>query len=267
MILIKTDEEISKIQNAALLVSKTLAEIANILKPGVSTLFLDKFAETYVKDNKAEMAFKNYRGYPFNICASVNDVVVHGFPSNKPLKEGDIISIDIGIILDNYFGDHAYTFIIGDVPKPVLDLVSNTKKSLYKGIEKAIALNRVGDISYAVQFNTEVLYKYGVVRDLVGHGVGKALHEEPNIPNFGKMGKGAVLANNMVLAIEPMINLGKKDVYTSSDKWTVKTKDGSMSAHFEHNVCVQKDKARILSDFSIIESAEKLNTNLNSNYY
>ena len=267
MIPIKTNDEVLQIQQAALLVSKTLAEVAKILKEGITTLYIDKLCETFVKDHGASLAFKNYRGFPFNICASINDVVVHGMPNNKPLKAGDIVSIDVGVILNNFVGDHAYTFILGEVSNDKLNLISNTKKALYKGIEKAIALNRVGDISYAIQYNTETLYKYGVVRELIGHGVGKELHEEPGIPNYGKMGKGPFLAENMVLAIEPMINLGKKEVYTCSDKWTVKTKDGLISAHFEHNVCVKKDTPIILSDFSLIEVEEKKNAHLNSSYY
>ena len=267
MIYIKTDEEVQLMQQAALLVSNTLTEVAKILKPGMSTLDIDQFCMQYVKDNKGTLSFFNYHGYPHNICASVNDVVVHGFPNKTALKEGDIVSIDLGVILDKWHGDHAYTFILGDVAPEVLQLVKVTKESLYKGIEKAIVNNRVGDISYAIQEHTEKANGYGVVRELVGHGLGKSLHEDPQVPNYGKRGTGLKMKENLVLAIEPMINLGTHKVFTDEDGWTVKTQDGKVSVHFEHDVCVKKDTAFILSDFSIIEAAEKLNINLNSSYY
>jgi len=183
-----------------------------------------------------------------------------------PLKEGDIVSVDMGVILNGWHGDHAYTFILGEVSDDIKRLVRVTKDSLYKGIEKATVNNRVGDIAFAIQEYTERKNGYGVVRELVGHGLGRNLHEDPQVPNFGKRGTGAKLKENLVLAIEPMINMGTKDVYTDDDGWTVKTRDGKPSVHFEHDVCVKKDKALILSDYSIIEAAEKANPNLNTNY-
>jgi methionyl aminopeptidase len=197
----------------------------------------------------------------------VNDVVVHGFPNKTPLKEGDIVSIDLGVVLNGWHGDHAYTFIIGDVTPDILQLVKVTKESLYKGIEKAIVNNRVGDISFAIQEHTEKLHGYGVVRELVGHGLGKSLHEDPQVPNYGKRGTGLKMKENLVLAIEPMINMGTHKVFTEEDGWTVKTQDGKMSVHFEHDICVKDKEALILSDFSMIEAAEKKNSNLNSSYY
>jgi methionyl aminopeptidase len=254
-------------QEAALLVSKTLTQVATILKPGMSTLDVDQFCMQFVKDHNAILSFYNYHGYPHNICASVNDVVVHGFPNITPLKEGDIVSIDLGVVLNGWHGDHAYTFILGDVAPDILQLVKVTKESLYKGIEKAIVNNRVGDISFAIQEHTEKLHGYGVVRELVGHGLGKSLHEDPQVPNYGKRGTGLKMKENLVLAIEPMINMGTHKVFTEEDGWTVKTQDGKMSVHFEHDICVKDKEALILSDFSMIEAAEKMNSNLNSSYY
>jgi methionyl aminopeptidase len=243
MVHIKTEDQVKLMQEAALLVSKTLTQVATILKPGMSTLDVDQFCMQFVKDHNATLSFYNYHGYPHNICASVNDVVVHGFPNKTPLKEGDIVSIDLGVVL------------------------KVTKESLYKGIEKAIVNNRVGDISFAIQEHTEKLHGYGVVRELVGHGLGKSLHEDPQVPNYGKRGTGLKMKENLVLAIEPMINMGTHKVFTEEDGWTVKTQDGKMSVHFEHDVCVKDKEALILSDFSIIEAAEKKNSNLNSSYY
>jgi methionyl aminopeptidase len=267
MIFHKTEAEIAMMKEAAMLVSKTLTEVAAMLKPGVTTLDIDKLCFDFVKDHKAIPSFYDYRGYPFHICASVNDVVVHGFPNNEPLKDGDIVSIDMGVILNGWHGDHAYTFIMGEVAPEVLQLVKVTKESLYKGIEKAIVGNRVGDIAFAIQDHTERKHGYGVVRELVGHGLGRSLHEDPQVPNFGKRGTGPKLKENIVLAIEPMINLGVKEVYTEDDGWTVRTRDGKPSVHFEHDVCIKKNKALVLSDYSIIEAAEKANPNLNTSYY
>lgn len=254
-------------KEAAFLVSKTLTEVATVLKPGMSTLDIDKLCFEFIKDHKAIPSFYNYRGYPHNICASVNDVVVHGFPNDTSLKEGDIVSIDIGVILNGWHGDHAYTFILGNVSEEVLKLVKVTKESLYKGIEKAIVGNRIGDIAHAIQEHTEKKCGYGVVRELVGHGLGKSLHEDPQVPNYGKRGTGPKLKENLVLAIEPMINLGVKEVITDDDGWTIRTRDGKPSVHFEHDVCIKRNKALILSDFSIIEKAEKANSNLNTSYF
>jgi methionyl aminopeptidase len=267
MIFYKTETEVGLMKESAMLVSKTLTEVAKVLKPGMTTLDIDRLCANFVRDHKAIPSFLNYRGYPHNICASVNDVVVHGFPDNKPLKDGDIVTIDMGVILNGWHGDHAYSFVLGEASEAVLQLVRVTKESLYKGIEKAIINNRVGDISYAIQEHTERKYGYGVVRELVGHGLGRSLHEDPQVPNYGKRGSGPKLKENIVIAIEPMINMGTKDVFTEEDGWTVRTRDGKPSVHFEHDVCVKRGKALILSDYSIIEAAEKANANLNTSYY
>lgn len=253
-------------RESALLVSKTLSEVAKILKPGITTISIDNFIAEFIRDHQAVPSFLNYHGYPFNSCISVNDVVVHGFPGKYELKEGDIISVDIGIYKNGFHGDHAYTFMIGKPADEVIKLVKITKESLYKGIEKAVVGNRLGDISFAIQEYTEKKNGYGVVRELVGHGLGKSMHEDPQVPNYGKRGSGPVLKEGLVIAIEPMINLGKKDVYTDDDGWTVRTKDGKPSVHFEHDVCVKKGKADVLSDYTPIEAAEKANSNLFSDY-
>lgn len=262
MLIFKTDEQVEMMRQSAMLVSKTLAEMTAMLKPGITTLSIDKAIGEFIRDHQSIPSFLNYNGYPFNSCISVNDVVVHGFPGKYELREGDIISIDIGVILNGWHGDHAYTFAIGDPGVAVMQLIRVTKESLYKGIEKAVAGNRVGDIAFAIQEHTEKKYGYGVVRELVGHGLGKDLHEDPQVPNYGRRGSGAKLKEGLVLAIEPMINLGRRDIYTEDDGWTVRTKDGKPSVHFEHDVCVRKNKADILSDYSIIEKAERANTNL-----
>ncbi len=262
MMICKTEEEVERMRQSALLVSKTLSEVARSLKPGMTTLFIDKMIGSFIRDHHAIPSFLHYKGYPFNSCISVNDVVVHGFPGKNELKAGDIVSIDIGIILNSWHGDHAYTFAIGDPGDAVKQLIRVTKESLYRGIEKAIVGNRIGDIAFAIQEHTERKYGYGVVRELVGHGLGKNLHEDPQVPNYGKRGSGPRLKEGLVLAIEPMINLGTRHVYTEDDGWTVRTKDGKPSVHFEHDVCVRKVKADILSDYSIIEAAEKNNPEL-----
>ncbi len=262
MIFLKNKEEIEEMRKSALLVSATLTELAKILKPGITTLSLDKMAAEFLADHKATPSFLNFHGYPFNTCMSVNDVVVHGFPNKIELKEGDIISIDIGAYLNGWHGDHAYTFAIGDPGEATMQLIEATKASLYKGIEKAVAGNRVGDIAFAIQDATERKYGYGVVRELVGHGLGRSMHEDPQVPNYGKRGSGTKLKAGMVLAIEPMINMGKKEVYTEEDGWTIRTKDGKPSVHFEHDVCVGTDKADILSNYAPIEEAEANNPNL-----
>ena len=262
MMIYKTNEQVELMRQSALLVSKTLSEIAKLLRPGITTLSVDQKISEIIRDHHAIPSFLNYRGYPYNSCISVNDVVVHGFPGKNELREGDIVSIDIGVILNSWHGDHAYTFAIGDPGDDVIKLMKVTKESLYKGIEKAIAGNRIGDIAFAIQEHTERKHGYGVVRELVGHGLGQSLHEDPQVPNYGKRGSGPKLKEGLVLAIEPMINLGKRDVYTEDDGWTVRTKDGKPSVHFEHDVCVRKRKAAILSDYSIIEKAEEANPEL-----
>jgi len=252
MMIYKTNEQVEKMRNSALLVSKTLTEVAKMLRPGITTIAIDIMIGEFIRDHGAIPSFLNYHGYPFNSCISVNDVVVHGFPGHHALKEGDIISVDTGVILDGWHGDHAYTFAIGDPGDAIMQLIRVTKESLYKGIEKAVAGNRVGDIAFAIQEHTEKKHGYGVVRELVGHGLGRSLHEDPQVPNYGKRGSGPKLNEGLVLAIEPMINLGKRDVYTEDDGWTVRTKDGKVSVHFEHDYCVWKCSEDILADYSII---------------
>jgi methionyl aminopeptidase len=266
VIFYKTKEEIELMRHSNLLVGKAIAEVAKVMKPGITTLYLNGVAEKFIRDNGGVPSFLNYRGFPFSACISVNDAIVHGFPNNKELKEGDVVSVDIGVFKNGFHGDSAYTFAVGKVSKEVLQLMKVTKESLYKGVEKAIMNNRIGDVAWAIQEHTERKYNYGVVRDLVGHGVGRELHEDPQVPNFGKRGNGTKLVSGMTIAIEPMINLGKKETYTDRDNWTVRTKDGKPSAHYEHSVCVQKDKADILSSFVDIEAAEKANANLSSDY-
>lgn len=258
MILIKTEEEIELIRESSLLVGKTLAEVARLIKPGTKTIELDQVAETFIRDNNAIPGFKGYNGFPFTLCVSVNEHVVHGFPSATTLKEGDIVSVDCGVLKNGYYGDSAYTFAVGQLDENVLLLVERTKKSLYLGIEKAIAGNRVGDIGNAIQSYVES-FGYSVVRDLVGHGLGKGLHEKPEVPNFGKRGTGPGLREGMVLAIEPMINMGTRQVIQESDGWTFRTVDRKPSAHFEHDVVVRKGKAELLSTFDYIE--EVINSN------
>lgn len=266
MIKLKTAEEIEIMRGSALLVSKTLAEVARMLKPGITTLSIDVRIAELIKDYGATPSFLNFHGYPFNSCISVNDVVVHGFPNKKELKEGDLVSVDVGVYKNGYHGDHAYTFFIGQPDEEIVQLIKITKESLYKGIEKAVAGNRIGDISNAIQEHTEKKHGYGVVRELVGHGLGKSMHEDPQVPNYGRKGNGPVMKEGLVLAIEPMINLGTKDVYTDKDGWTVRTKDGKPSVHFEHDVCIKKGVADVLSDYAEIEAAEKNNPNLFSDY-
>lgn len=267
MIYYKTQAEIELIRHSALLVGKAIAEVARHIKPGITTLELDKIAEQVITDNGGVPSFKNYKGYPFTACISVNDAVVHGFPNDQPLKEGDIISFDVGVYKNGFHGDSAYTFAIGDVAEEVLTLMRITKESLYKGIEKATAGNRIGDVAYAIQEHTEKKHGYGVVRELVGHGLGRSLHEDPPVPNYGKRGSGPKMMEGMVIAIEPMINMGVKEVYYEDDGWTVRTKDHKPSAHYEHTVCVKRGKADILSSFEEIERAEQANPHLNASYY
>lgn len=268
MIYYKTKEEIELMRISSLLVSKTLAEVAKIIKPGMTTLQLNDYAEKFILDNGATPSFKGYGQppFPFACCISVNDAVVHGFPTDKELVDGDIVSVDVGVFKNGFHGDSAYTFAIGDISKEIKQLLAVTKASLYLGVEKAVHGNRIGDISFAVQDYTEKKHGYGVVRDLVGHGLGKHLHEDPQVPNYGKRGSGAKLVEGMVIAIEPMINMGTKDVHHDKDGWTIRTNDGKPAAHYEHNVAVQKGKPDLLSSFTEIEAAEKANSNLCSDY-
>ncbi|HPZ88468.1 MAG TPA: type I methionyl aminopeptidase [Flavihumibacter sp.] len=266
MIHYKTTTEVEAMRESALLVSKTLAAVAAILKPGMTTKEVDAFAEKFIVDNGATPSFKNYKGFPFACCISVNDAVVHGFPNDKPLENGDIVSVDVGVFKNGFHGDSAYTFAIGEVSDEVKKLLRVTKDSLQMGIDKAVAGNRIGDISFAVQDYAERKHKYGVVRELVGHGLGRKLHEDPQVPNYGKRGSGAKLNDGLVIAIEPMINMGVKEVWYDDDGWTVRTKDGQPAAHYEHNVCVRRGKADVLSSFTEIEAAEKANPALCSDY-
>ncbi len=267
MIHYKSKPEVELMRESAMLVSKTLETVATMLESGITTLKVDAFAEQFIRDNNAVPSFKNYKGFPFACCISVNDAVVHGFPTSKELRDGDIVTVDVGVFKNGYHGDSAYTFAIGQVSEDVKRLLRVTKESLYKGIEKAVAGNRMGDVAFAIQEHTEKLNHFGVVRELVGHGLGKHLHEDPQVPNYGKRGSGPKLQEGLVIAIEPMINLGVKDIFYDKDGWTVRTKDGKPSAHFEHNICVRKGDPDILSSFTIIEEQEKKNQNLDSSYY
>jgi len=252
MIPIKSDEEIEIQRQSSLLVGKTLAEVAKLVRPGVTTRKLDQVAETFIRDHNAKPGFKGYNGFPATLCISVNDAVVHGIPGDLELKSGDIVSIDCGVLMNGFYGDSAYTFPVGEVDEEVLLLLQRTKESLYLGIEQAVAGKRVGDIGNAVQSYTEG-FGYSVVRDLVGHGVGRNLHEKPEVPNYGRRGSGTKLKKGMVLAIEPMINLGVKEVVQGKDGWTIRTADSKPSAHYEHNIAVRNGKADILSTFDYID--------------
>ncbi len=253
MIYLKTDEEIELMREANQLVGKTLAEVGKHVAPGVSTLQLDKIAEEFIRDYGAVPAFLGYGGFPNSICASVNEQVVHGIPSSsKILNEGDIISVDCGTILNGYVGDSAYTFCVGEVDPRVKDLLKTTKESLYLGIQAAVEGKRIGDISNAVQTYCES-HNYSVVRELVGHGIGKRMHEEPEVPNYGRRGCGPLLKSGMCICIEPMINMGSKNVVFERDGWTVRTKDRKCSAHFEHCIAIRPDGPQILSSFDFIE--------------
>jgi len=252
MILIKTEEEIELLKASNELVSRTLAEVARALGPGVTTLSLDKIAETYIRDNDGEPGFLGYNGFPATLCTSVNEQVVHGIPSAYEMKEGDIVSVDCGVRLNGYFGDSAYTFAVGEPPAQCRDLMTCTRESLFKGIEKAVHGNRLGDIGLAVQQHAEK-GGYSVVREMVGHGLGKNLHEEPEVPNYGKRGTGVRLKEGMTLCIEPMINLGTRYIEQDRDGWTIRTRDKKPSAHFELAIAIGKGGASILSTFEYIE--------------
>lgn len=256
MIIYKTEEEIELIRQSALILSKAHGEIARLVKEGVSTITLDKRAEEFIQDNGGQPSFKNYNGFPFSLCISVNSTVVHGFPSGYTLNDGDIISVDAGVYYKGFHSDCAYTHAVGDVSEEVKGLLKVTKESLYKGIEKATVGSRMGDVSFTIQEHAEK-HGYGVVRELVGHGIGRNLHESPEVPNYGRRGQGVKLQNGLVIAIEPMINLGTRHIVQEDDGWTIRTKDNKPSAHFEHSVVVRKDKAEILTTFDYIEQANK----------
>ena len=258
MIYYKSEEEVELVRKSSLLVAKTHAEIAKLIKPGISSLELDKIAEEFIRDNGGEPAFKGYNGFPCTLCASPNEVVVHGIPNNEPINDGTILSIDCGVFMNGFYGDSAYTYEVGEVKKEIKMLLKVTKESLYKGIENAVSGKRIGDIGYAIQEHAEN-NDYGVVREMIGHGIGKNLHESPEVPNYGRRGSGIKLKKGLVIAIEPMINMGTRDIMQHSDGWTITTLDKKPSAHFEHTVVVREGEAEILSSFKEIEKIIKLN--------
>jgi methionyl aminopeptidase len=260
MIEYKTEAEIELIRESSLLVAKTLGEVAKIVRPGIKTIELDRVAEEFIRDNGAIPGFKGYQGFSGTLCISPNEQVVHGIPGNRELSDGEIVSIDCGVLKNGYYGDSAFTFAVGQIDSSVKRLLQVTYESLMLGIDQAIEGNSLGDISFAIQNHAES-NGYSVVRELVGHGVGKNLHEAPEVPNFGKKGKGLTLRKGLVIAIEPMINLGKRHVVQEKDGWTIRTSDRKVSAHFEHTIAVGKDKADILSSFAFIGEALKLNKN------
>jgi methionyl aminopeptidase len=252
MIHYKTEEEIDLIRESSLLVAKTHAEIAGLIKPGITTLMLDKIAEDFIMDNGGTPAFKGYNGFPNTLCMSPNEQVVHGIPNDNILKSGEILSVDCGVVMNGYYGDSAFTYEVGEINDQLKTLLSVTKESLYKGIEMAVAGNKIGDIGCAVQKYAES-FGFGVVRELVGHGLGKNLHESPEVPNYGENNKGIMLKEGLVIAIEPMINLGERGIMQHNDGWTITTIDRKPSAHFEHTIVVRNGKAEILSSFEEIE--------------
>ena len=252
MIYLKTDEEIELLRAANQIVARTLAEVAKVIAPGVTTLKLDTIAEEYIRSQGAVPGFKGYGGFPGTLCVSVNENVVHGIPSNYALREGDIVSVDCGAVKDGYNGDSTYTFCVGEVEEEVKRLLRTTKESLYIGIEHAVEGNRIGDIGHAIQEYCEKR-GYGVVREMCGHGVGRKLHEDPDVPNYGRKGTGPLIKNGMVIAIEPMINMGSKNIVIERDGWTTRTKDRKPSAHYEHTIAIHHGKPDILSSFQYVE--------------
>jgi len=260
MIFLKTKEEIELMRAANRLVGMTLAEVGRNVRPGVTTRELDRIADEFIRDHGAEPTFKGFpnpygSAFPASICTSVNDQVVHGVPNDEPLQEGDIVSVDCGTLLNGFNGDSCYTFCVGEVSTEVKELLRVTKESLYKGIEIALAGRRIGDISWAVQSHCES-HGYGVVREFVGHGIGRAMHEDPQVPNYGRRGNGPQIKNGMCIAIEPMITMGSPKIYMMPDKWTIRTRDGKWAAHFEHTIAICDGKPDILSSFEEIEAEE-----------
>ena len=251
MSLIKTSEEIELIRESAQLVSKTLGLLASEIKPGINTLYLDNLAESFIRDHKGVPGFLGLYDFPNTLCISPNSQVVHGIPNKEIIKEGDILSIDCGVLKNGYYGDHAFTFTVGEVDKEILQLLETTKQSLYVGIEQFKVGNRVGDVGYAIQ-NYNESKGYGVVRELVGHGLGKEMHEKPEMPNYGKRGSGKKLKEGMVVAIEPMINMGTPNINQLNDGWTILTRDNKPSAHFEHNIAIVNGNPKLLSTFDYI---------------
>ena len=262
MIYYKTSEEIELIRTSCLLVSKTLAHVASIIKPGVTGNFIDQEAENFIRVHDAVPGFKGYNGFPGTLCISPNEGVVHGIPTKKEFQDGDVISVDCGAIKNGFFGDSAFTFALGDVSDNVMNLLHTTNQSLYLGIEQAVIGKRIGDIGFAIQKYTEKDHGYSVVRELVGHGLGRNLHEAPEVPNYGIRGRGQKIKAGLVIAIEPMVNLGTKDIRQSDDGWTIITRDKMPSAHYEHTVAVGVESADILSDHSFIQTAIKNNADV-----
>lgn len=260
MIVVKSREEIELIRQSALIVSKTLGEIAKVIKPGISTLELDKIAEECIRDHGAEPGFLGLYDFPNTLCMSPNEQVVHGIPNSDPLKEGDIISVDCGALKNGFYGDHAFTFAVGEIAPETQKLLDITKESLYVGIRQFRLGQRVGDVGHAIQKFTES-HGYGVVRELVGHGLGREMHEDPEMPNYGRRGRGKKFVEGMVVAIEPMINLGTQRIKQFSDGWTIKTADEQPSAHFEHNVAIVNGKPELLSTFKYVNEALGIITN------
>ncbi|KYG75287.1 methionine aminopeptidase [Roseivirga spongicola] len=256
MIFYKTEEEIQKIRESAEILAKAHGEVAKLIKPGIKTKDLDKVAEEFIADHGATGSFKGYNGFPATLCISVNEVVVHGFPSDYELKDGDIISVDCGVFYQGFHSDSAYTYPVGDTSPEILSLLKTTKESLYVGIEEAKFGNRIGDLAFAIQKYVEDR-GYTVVRELVGHGLGRSLHEGPEVPNYGKRGRGPKLNEGLVIAIEPMINLGTRNIVQESDGWTIRTRDRKPSAHFEHTIAIFKDRTEILTSHKYIEEVVK----------
>lgn len=252
MVYLKTYQEINLIRASSSLVSRTHAELAKVIQPGINSLYLDKIAEEFIRDNGGEPGFKGYNGFPSTLCISKDNEVVHGIPSKKELVEGSIVSIDCGVLMNGFYGDSAYTFAVGEISDAKKRLLDVTKKALNIGVSAAIYGNTVGDIGFAIQQFTE-LKGYSVVKELVGHGIGKNLHESPEVPNYGNKGSGLKLEDGMVLAIEPMVNIGSDGIFQKDDGWTIETKDGLPSAHFEYTVAITKDNTEILSSFDLVE--------------
>ena len=255
MIYLKTEEEIEWLRENNLLVSATLAELARHIRPGVTTLELDGIAEDFIRSHGAVPGFLGYNGFPNSLCVSVNEQVVHGIPSSKVvLKEGDVVSVDCGTFMKGFYGDSAYTFAVGEIAQEVSDLLRVTKEALYKGVAQACPGKRIGDVGYAVQEHAEK-HGYSVVREMVGHGLGRKMHEDPQVPNYGARGRGPLLKEGMVICIEPMINMGTREIVFERDGWTVRTRDRRPSAHFEFAVAITKNGPDVLTDFSVIEKA------------
>ena len=260
MIEYKSKEEIELIRNSSLLVAKTLAEVAKNIRPGITTKYLDNIAETFILDHNATPGFKGYKGFPATLCTSPNEVIVHGIPSERELKDGEIVSIDCGVLLNGYYGDSAFTFPIGEISDELRRLLKITYQSLFIGLELAHEGNTLGDVSFAIQNHAENA-GYTVVRELVGHGLGRSLHQPPEVPNYGKKGKGLKLKEGLVIAVEPMINMGQRNIVQEKDGWTIRTADRKPSAHYEHTVTVGKEQVDILSTFEYIEDELRNNKN------